>query len=639
MKLNFLDRIGDWNPQLLREIKGRFKILPVIIAFAASLIGQLIIFLSQFRDFPGEKYSMSGSYCLAGEAYQKQLKSLNSVYYQLKNQLAEAQILKNIDNVDKIKTQLAQIRTEQNQVRNILYQQSCPPDQIDMQMWWQDHWEYIFLTLSVIFIFTLLVAGTYLLINDLAKEERRGTLNFLRLSPQSEIKIFTGKILGVPILIYLAVAAAIPLHILAGSSAQISLSHIFSFYTILAASCIFFFTAALLFGLFGRLFSGFQPWLGSGAVLVFLMITMSIANSSSHFNHAAAWLRMLSPFDMTNYLFPNLFNGRYSGEELEKLQFFYLPLGKNLIGLLALHLANYGLFNYWIWQGLKRRFRNPNASLLTKGNSYLLVASFQAIFWGFTLQSQKNNYCPPKSLISNNLNNCLYDLNTQISNNFGWIILFNVFLLFSLLAILSPHRQAIQDWARYRHYNFSPRQTFWHNAVLSDLIWGDKSPALLTMAINLLIFATPLLIWIVISLDLNVNNSRSINWLINDFGRLKAILGLFMFVCLMMIYTTVVQRVLLMKNSKRGLWATGTLTAAIFLPPIILGLMKISPAKNPIPWLFSTFPWASLEHASTTSVFMALLGELTVLLLLNWELARQIKLAGESTTKKLLTTS
>ncbi|WP_306297024.1 ABC transporter ATP-binding protein [Nostoc sp. C052] len=78
---------------------------------------------------------------------------------------------------------------------------------------WRDSWENIFLTLSVIFIFTLLFTGTYLLISDLAKEETCGTLNFIRLSPQSETSILTGKLLGVPSLIYLTILVAVPLHL------------------------------------------------------------------------------------------------------------------------------------------------------------------------------------------------------------------------------------------------------------------------------------------------------------------------------------------------------------------------------------------------------------------------------------------
>jgi len=44
---------------------------------------------------------------------------------------------------------------------------------INWQMWWLD----LFTWLSLIGIFALLVAGTYLLISDLAHEERQDTLH------------------------------------------------------------------------------------------------------------------------------------------------------------------------------------------------------------------------------------------------------------------------------------------------------------------------------------------------------------------------------------------------------------------------------------------------------------------------------
>jgi len=53
---------------------------------------------------------------------------------------------------------------------------------INWQMWWLD----LFTWLSLIGIFALLVAGTYLLISDLAHEERQDTLNFIRLSPSHQ---------------------------------------------------------------------------------------------------------------------------------------------------------------------------------------------------------------------------------------------------------------------------------------------------------------------------------------------------------------------------------------------------------------------------------------------------------------------
>ncbi len=222
MIINLVDKVGEWNPQLFRELKGRMKLMNVAIAVTSSLLLQLGIVLFQLGNFPDENYSVYGEYCL----FQK--------------------------------------RRDGNEI--------CPPDKIDWSSWWVEHWQHIFISMSMFFVFALLVAGTYLLISDLAKEEHRGTLNFIRLSPQSETTILTGKLIGVPSLIYLFIATAIPLHFWAGISAEIDISHIFSYYTILSASCIFFYSAALLFGLVSRWFSSFQPWLGSGAVLLLLYI-------------------------------------------------------------------------------------------------------------------------------------------------------------------------------------------------------------------------------------------------------------------------------------------------------------------------------------------------------------------------------
>ena len=126
-------------------------------------------------------------------------------------------------------------------------------------------------SLSIIFLFTLLIAGTYLIINDLSQEERKGTLNFIRLSPQSETSIFTGKMLGVPALIYLVFIAAIPFHLFTGISGNIPIVNILFFYLTLVATCTFFYSLASLFGIFGgKTLSGFKPWLGSGLVLLIL---------------------------------------------------------------------------------------------------------------------------------------------------------------------------------------------------------------------------------------------------------------------------------------------------------------------------------------------------------------------------------
>jgi len=630
MMLNLLDKIGDWNPQLLRELKGRLKVFNVLIALGISLVTQLGIYLYQMSDFTGKTYPMSGTYCNLSQGYEKQLDFLNQRIDQFQQKITLYSDNKSSDFLPKItdlKLQLESLKFDQSHLDKLLYHGFCPPDQINMQLWWQDHWRYIFMTLSVIFIFTLLVAGTYLLINNLAQEDRRGTLNFLRLSPQSEASILTGKMLGVPIVIYLIVLAALPLHFLAGISAQIPFISILAFDIILAASCVFFYSNALLFGLISRWFSGFQPWLGSGLILLFLFLTMGRLNSSPDFHNTAAWLSLLSPLNMLGYLAP-----RNNEIPLQEVQFFYIPFGKSIFGLVSLHLFNYGVGIYWAWQAMTRRFRNPDGAIFNKIQSYLLVASYQLMYWGFTLQYYKN-YCP--SYRGNQSNPCYYDLSYQIGENLGSIAFFNIVLLFFFLAILSPHRQTIQDWARYRHQKVSNYKGFWRRSWLKDGIFNEESPALVAMLINLAIATTPLIVWIVLAPILNTHHNSTLNW-VNEIGRFKGILAVALFISLMMIYATLAQLMLLMKTPKRSFWAVGAIGAAIFLPPMFLGMLNITPKENPVAWLFSTFPWAGLEHSATITVFQALILELSVIILLNIQLTKQVKLAGESATKALL---
>ena len=602
MLMNFIDRVGELNPQLFRELKGRFKPFNIIISMGSSLLLQLIIFLFQLREFPDENYYLRATYCTLGKVYQNQEQELYKQQSLLIQKITNYQQIQLSDNtiIPNLEAQLQQVGTDLSDLHNYLDKNICPLDKIDWQLWWRDHWEYTFLTLSVIFIFTLLVGGTYLLISDLAKEEQRGTLNFIRLSPQSETSILTGKILGVPSLIYLFVLTAIPLHLWAGHSAKIALSYIFSYYAVIAASCVFFYSAALIFGLVSRGFSSFQPWLGSGAVLLFLFMTMTMVSSYGHFNNALTWIRFFSPWGITNYLFPNLFRS-YKDSSIQQLQFFYLPIGENFITLIGFHLFNYGICSYGIWQAMKRCFRNTDSTILSKGQSYIFVAFTQVMFWGWTVGVIKEKD----------------DLGIIFL-----IALLNFALVLTLTIVLSPHRQIIQDWARYRHQNHRDKSVF------QNLVFGEKSPAIVAIVINLLIATTPIIIWILFS---------STNFYNGSVDKNKVILAMVLALSLMLMYATIAQLMLLMKNPKRYVWTVGTIGVAMFLPSIILLVLGISPSKHPILWLFSTCPWAAIEYTQTTTIFMALLAELTVVALLNFQLNRQVKVLGESATKALLT--
>ena len=566
--LKNIDKIGDWNPQLLRELKGRLKPFPVIIAIVTSLATQLILFLYQLREFPDldseNKISIRDKYCqltnIAKEGYSKWV--------------------------------------------------SCPPDEINMQLWWTDHFQYMFLSLSIILIFMLLVAGTYLIINDLSQEERKGTLNFIRLSPQSETSIFTGKMLGVPVLIYLVFFTAIPFHLLTGMSGNIADVNIFIFYLTLIATCTFFYSLASLFGIFGgKALSGFKPWLGSGLVLLYLWVSIAFSNSGYGEHEIFFGLQiLLSPTDINYYLFPDLFSYRTPG--LQKLEFFNFAVGLSFIGVIALYIANYSLWTYWVWQGLKRCFRNPNATAFNKQQSYLIFTCFEIVLIGF--------------FISESYSNHKYSGWNHFYPSMLALYVWNLFLVFPLFALILPHRQAIQDWARFRFNQNENSPYFTKKSLLSELIFGEKSPAIIAMTINLLItvFGSAVIFSQAITNSVDIRENA-----LNLFG------VLFLFVSLMMIYATVTQIMLMLKNSKRVLWAAGTTSALIILPIMILGVLNVQ--HENIFWLFTVGFWFVAHKCTFPTIMTAFLCQVVILGLLNRYLIKQVKFLGESATKAL----
>lgn len=571
MKLSWLDKIGDWNPQLLREFKGRLKPRNVLIAIGISLMGQFLLFqylqiqLPVAPSEPKHDYPIYHHLCTG-----KQQDSYSKTYLCLRDGLGNFTI--------------------------------------NWQQWWLDS----FVWLSFIAIFTLLVVGTYMLINDLAQEERRGSLNFIRLSPESTLNLLVGKELGVPILVYLLVALAIPFHLFAGLNAQIPLGQILSFDGVVIACCIFFYSAALLYGLVSSWLAGFQAWLGSGIVLAFLSLTVSLTHTA--IDNPIAWLRFFSPFDLIPNLTASSFYRYRQDLDLEKLQWFNLPLGASSFFLLSFALLNYVLWTYWVWKGLQRCFRNPNTTILSKRQSYLFTAFFTVSTLGFALPGYTNSYLSAKDWLSQHI----------LALSF-----FDLLLFLYLMAALLPHRQALQDWARYRREKVSTRQRFWQSSLVQDLIYAEKSPALVAIAINLVIAIAPLALLVVFSsAEVEVKTS--------------AFFSLGLAASLVMFYAAIAQLMLFMKTQNRILWALGTVGAVMILPPIILGVLSIQPGTTAgFLWLLSVgAPIVVLYPASFSmeamTVFFGVLGQWCGFALLSLQLRRQLRIAGESATKALL---
>lgn len=561
----WFDQLGDWNPQLFRELKGRLKSRNLLLAAAVSAIGQLLLVANFIVKLPSLQESTENRFCTGISTY-----SYSNHFPCL------------IDGMGEIA--------------------------INWQLWWLD----VFVSVSLFGLMSLLTVGTYLLLNDLNHEERRGTLNFIRLSPQSTQRLLVGKMLGVPSLLYLVLALAMPLHLIAGLTAQISPWLILGFDGLVVASVVFFYSLALLFGIASSWLGGFQAWFGGGALLLSLLI---LGNTLPSTTEPSDWLHLFSPATILVYLIPtNLLRlGQIFGnhmplalEHFQQLQWFNLPVGTNVLSLGTAMLVNFGVGTYWIWQALQRCFRNPNATTLSKHQSYLLVASFEVAIVGFA----------SSGLVGGK--------NTWIGLHLSELLGMNLIFFLVLMLALSPHRQALQDWARYRREQ--PHQEGRKSShLLADLIWAEKSPAIVTMALNLTIAASILLPWVAVW-D---------GWE-SDAYKFAAAASVILTLSMLLVYAVVVQLMVMMKNQWRISWAIGTIGAIVLLPVVALLTLSLGPEKVPAVWLLTAFPWLALEHMPTLAACFGLLAQWTTTTLLSARLTRQIRRAGDSASKALL---
>jgi hypothetical protein len=561
MTLNLLDKIGNWNPQLFREIKGRWKMGNIAIASAFSLGPQLLLFM----------------------------------YYMAQLPVA----LRNVDGAEPIYNRFCLLK----KTTDTKLGSKCLTDTLGNLLIDGPKWSVeIFIWLSIFSLLALLVAGTYMLVSDLDKEERRGTLNFIRLSPQSANTIFIGKILGVPILLYLAAILAIPLHLYSGLAAQIPLYEILGFYMAIAASCALFYSAAMLFGLTTSWLGGFQPWLASGiALFVFGISTIKLTVSAGDLG------TFVSSIGILRYLIFGRIIDKYAfgslGVDIDNLQWFYLPIGKNIVSGLILSMSICGIGTYWMWQGWQRRFPNPTTTVFSKRQSYFAVICCQPIILGFALQTKSIAYAKDFPLLALNL------------------IMFLI-----VIASLTSDRQSLYDWARYRQQIVPSGQKLWRRYPLLDLVWSEKSPAIVAIAINLLSSSLIVICGLIYTLKTKMETfDTNLFW------------GVIFGMNLILIYAAITQLFLFLKTRNQEIWAVGTICGAILLPPVILSMLLLTPNKYPVFWLSATFPiFGSSSDGSVNAILLSILTQWTVLALLNLKLRSQLKLAGESASKALL---
>ncbi len=401
MNVNWLNDLGDRNPQLLRELRGRFQLRSVLVTIGIVVVGQLLLLSFFVAMLPGDNDAYS-TYCLNGS------------------------------------------------------RSPCVTD-------WRSWWAAIFAVLTGILPYALYVPGAYALVNDIAQETQKGTLNFLRLSPRSSQNILIGKLLGVPILGYFSFLLLLPLHLISGLLGGVAIGTALSLYWTTGVWAALLFTASMFAG-----FSG-------GAQTR----TLGISGASGIGAVALIVFAGVPGIGLLNLLF----FGRWSAgsgtvERLPSIPWFGLLVNQNWVLAHIFIYGNIALLTYWLWRVLQRTFRKPTATVLSKRQGYAIVTYVLLLVLGFMV--------PDKMMPMGDSGSAGF---TQLSI----VASIAVYGALPLMFALSTPRQTLLDWFRGRQEiaiaqraeNMSPGKR--RSAQIRDRLFGDKSPGVAAILICALI--------------------------------------------------------------------------------------------------------------------------------------------------------
>jgi hypothetical protein len=541
---NIIDKMGDSNPQVFRELKERLTPRNISLVIVCAAIIQAFVLLYFNSQIPtsiydgssAEELAVHSNYCLVppGSDYDQSFCRFSS---------------------------------------NGSFD-------INWQKWWLD----IFSCLSWILPLGLILGSVYTLVADLVREEKRGTLNFIRLSPQSAQTIFSGKIVGVPILIYLAIAAILPLHFIAGINAGGSIPLLIGWYLAIGSLSFFFASATVLYVLLG----------GVQAILT----TIAIAHP--------VYLPLVAINIFATYKIE-----RGDGMTLGSLRWFWLPIVSNAIWFYAFGIGCCLVASYWVWQALERRYLNPTATIVGKFQSYQINLCWQIWIAGFALPSILQEGA---------------EHHYSQENAAGWFATLDFAALLLLIPMLLPTKQSVQDWSRYRRERVTHQQRkFWQRELVKDLISNDKSPALLAIAINL---GMALVLWLPLSLF--------------AFDRFRTgfqfVAGVCIAVSLIAIYAAIAHLVLFFKFKQRKTWIIGSVGGAMFLP--MVGAFVLAPSHTPtglaaMLLVFSPLASIGISQLSAGTILAAFLTQVGIFAFLTRQLQRKLQQSGQSQTKGL----
>jgi hypothetical protein len=634
---HLLDRLGDRNPQLLRELRGRVRLFPILLAVGLSVFVQLGVLLVFWMQLPGiielheltlttypqiEWDSLSGfnqqmqATMLPSETPNRQDLVHSSVFVKtVKHQeavLGRDVIAQtgSIDQAMKVGDRLVAIDDKpvqqlwenldvsypedkhwkymdmityrvrgdnsynfQESTKKLIgtsvvltleragsgqftvtlpriaitnkynhYCQASPDGETRCQVdagaeYYLTNWSAwfgaVFCVLTGVLGGALMGFGAFSISSNLAEEQRRGTFNFLRLSPRSPLTLLSGKFLGVPICLYCALLLALPLQLFSGMVAGYGWGYLFGFSVVLVAQTVGVYLLAVVCSLSTANASllAIQPWLLAGGVSLLNWITWSVAFYSRLAEQTTSspllWFTCFSPFLTLIYFANNQMS--WASNEIN-LAFGYFRINfAEYIALMLLHAVGW---SYLLFAAIKRRYYNPRAALLKRTWSYpltlIVVGTLMAL-------------CKPHSI-------------TESAVALDGVLVAGIaFLYFIVLEMaLSGDRQFLLDWLRFRQDEAvaGRRRSQWQALLVSD-----NSPLTLTIGANLLLASTLFIFWYTSIFPDLWSNSKA--WGI-------LLLSILIFIGSILLSVLVNQILLLHQPKRHLLRVSGNLMALVF---------------------------------------------------------------------------
>lgn len=479
------------------------------------------------------------------------------------------------------------------------YGQTCvaTQDKQSYQIEWSRWYRHIYTCLSILITFSLMGGGVFMLANNLADEKRRGTLNFLQLSPRSAFTILSGKLLGVPVCLYLAIGLLFPLHWVIGVNAGYNIAHLLGFDLMLLGQTLIFYLAALLISLSvsNPMVLVLQPWLLATATIGFNWIMLFYVGSGEFAHNTESnvllWSVLFSPFSSLAY---------FSFEQATATPNINLVLGNfrlNFTEFFILAVVHAGGWITLLGHSLERRFSNAEITLLRRRHSYLLTLVFVVIMLGLTgTRIQEHDEIFQLILIA----------------------LLSLFYCLALMVALSPARQTLKDWTRFRHAK--PR--YERLSLWQDLAFGDTSSPVVAIALNLVLLT---------SLVVTTFLSYYSNFLSDRIAMLAFACCIFMFIGSILFSILVSQTLLMLPKKKNWIWlgSVGSVSCLAFPGmSLVMGIFVFSPYPTSTHFLGMPAPLAVL------GLPLSLLGSLTTIL--GFVHTRQLIRSGRSESQQLL---